>query len=148
MPGGARTRPRRQITAFAYPVGKGEDIGGQAVRAVREVGYRWAVTTIPGYNTSATEPHLLRRISTDPDVPISVLAARLWASGMFSRSLVFVVSFVCAVQPPDEIPFRALLIRMMILLMRTRRWVNEGATILKPLAATYSKDSHCDKEYQ
>jgi peptidoglycan/xylan/chitin deacetylase (PgdA/CDA1 family) len=66
----------RQITAFAYPVGKGEDISGQAVRAVQEVGYRWAVTTIPGYNTSATEPHLLRRISTDPDVPISVLAAQ------------------------------------------------------------------------
>jgi hypothetical protein len=52
---------------------------------------------------------------------------------MFSRSLVFVISFVCAVRPLDEIPFRAPLIRMMI---------------LKPLAATYSKDSHCDKERQ
>ncbi|HEU4781978.1 MAG TPA: polysaccharide deacetylase family protein [Ktedonobacterales bacterium] len=67
----------RQITAFAYPVGKGEDIDERAVRAVREAGYRWAVTTIPGYNTPATKPHLLRRISTDPDEPIPVLAAQV-----------------------------------------------------------------------
>src|SRR6185312_9820505 len=56
----------RQIIAFAYPVGKGEDIDERAVRAVRAAGYRWAVTTIPGYNTPTTKPHLLRRISTDP----------------------------------------------------------------------------------
>ena len=78
----------RQITAFAYPVGKGEDIDERAVRAVREVGYRWAVTTIPGYNTPATEPHLLRRISTDPDEPIPVLAAQavgIWHVFALSR---------------------------------------------------------------
>lgn len=66
----------RQITAFAYPVGKGEDIDERAVLAVREVGYRWAVTTIPGYNTPATEPRLVRRITTDPDEPVPVLAAQ------------------------------------------------------------------------
>jgi peptidoglycan/xylan/chitin deacetylase (PgdA/CDA1 family) len=78
----------RQMTAFAYPVGKGEDIDERAVRAVRQVGYRWAVTTIPGYNTPATEPRLLRRISTDPDEPISVLAAQavgIWHFFALSR---------------------------------------------------------------
>lgn len=78
----------RQITAFAYPVGKGEDIDERAVRAVREVGYHWAVTTIPGYNTPATAPHLLRRISTDPDEPIPVLAAQavgIWHFFALSR---------------------------------------------------------------
>ncbi len=78
----------RQITAFAYPVGKGEDIDERAMMAVREVGYRWAVTTIPGYNTPTTEPHLLRRISTDPDEPISVLAAQaagIWHVFALSR---------------------------------------------------------------
>lgn len=78
----------RQITAFAYPVGKGEDIDERAVQAVREVGYQWAVTTIPGYNTPATAPHLLRRISTDPDEPIPVLAAQavgIWHFFALSR---------------------------------------------------------------
>jgi peptidoglycan/xylan/chitin deacetylase (PgdA/CDA1 family) len=78
----------RQINAFAYPVGKGEDIDERAVRAVGEAGYRWAVTTIPGYNTPATEPHLLRRISTDPDEPIPVLAAQavgIWHVFALSR---------------------------------------------------------------
>ncbi|HKT37703.1 MAG TPA: polysaccharide deacetylase family protein [Ktedonobacterales bacterium] len=78
----------RQVTAFAYPVGKGEDIDERAVLAVREAGYRWAVTTIPGYNTPATEPHLLRRISTDPDEPIPVLAAQavgIWHLFALSR---------------------------------------------------------------
>jgi len=78
----------RQINSFAYPVGKGEDIDERAVRAVREAGYRWAVTTIPGYNTPATEPYLLRRISTDPDEPIPVLAAQaagIWHVFALSR---------------------------------------------------------------
>jgi peptidoglycan/xylan/chitin deacetylase (PgdA/CDA1 family) len=78
----------RQINSFAYPVGKGEDIDERAVRAVREAGYRWAVTTVPGYNTPATEPHLLRRISTDPDEPIPVLAAQavgIWHIFALSR---------------------------------------------------------------
>ncbi len=78
----------RQITAFAYPIGKGEDIDGRAVQAVQEAGYRWAVTTLPGYNTPATEPHLLRRITTDPDEPVSVLAAQaagIWHVFALSR---------------------------------------------------------------
>lgn len=78
----------RQINSFAYPVGKGEDIDERAVRAVGEAGYRWAVTTIPGYNTSATEPRLLRRISTDPDEPIPVLASQaagIWYFFALSR---------------------------------------------------------------
>lgn len=83
-------RLRRQVTAFAYPVGKREDIDTRAVRGVREGGYRWAVTTIPGYNTRMTDPLLLRRISTDPDEPIPVLAAQavgIWHVLALSRLL-------------------------------------------------------------
>src|SRR2546427_3585444 len=34
------------VRTFAYPVGKAEHIGAAALRAVREAGYDWAVTTI------------------------------------------------------------------------------------------------------
>lgn len=49
------------VRTFAYPLGKWEQIGDTARTVVRQAGYRWAVTTLPGVNTARTDPYLLRR---------------------------------------------------------------------------------------
>lgn len=53
------------VCTFAYPIGKAEHIGEEALQAVREAGYDWAVTTIYGINTARSDPRQLRRIETD-----------------------------------------------------------------------------------
>jgi peptidoglycan/xylan/chitin deacetylase (PgdA/CDA1 family) len=50
------------VFAFAYPIGKPEDIGVEGLRSVKEAGYKWALTTIPGENFPQTDPYLLRRL--------------------------------------------------------------------------------------
>lgn len=50
------------VRAFAYPLGRAEHIGAAGLQAVRESGYRWALTTIYGINTPASDPHELRRV--------------------------------------------------------------------------------------
>jgi len=51
--------------AFAYPIGKPKDIGERAVRAVKEAGYSWAVTTVSGVNTPNCNPYQLLRLSSN-----------------------------------------------------------------------------------
>lgn len=64
------------VRTFAYPVGQPEHIGEQALRAVQQAGYNWAVTTTHGFNTSATDPYLLRRVVVDVDQHWLVVAAK------------------------------------------------------------------------
>jgi hypothetical protein len=65
------------ISAFAYPVGKMEDIGERGVPAVREAGYSWAFTTIEGVNTRETDRYLLRRLPGRAEVHWLVVASEL-----------------------------------------------------------------------
>jgi peptidoglycan/xylan/chitin deacetylase (PgdA/CDA1 family) len=67
----------RAISAFAYPVGKMEDIGERGVRAVREAGYSCAFTTIEGVNTRETDRYLLRRLPGRAEVHWLVVASEL-----------------------------------------------------------------------
>ena len=69
------------LHTFAYPVGGPEHIGEHGVCAVRQAGYRWAVTTIYGFNTPLTDPYLLRRIEVDVDQHWLLMAAK--ASGVW-----------------------------------------------------------------
>jgi peptidoglycan/xylan/chitin deacetylase (PgdA/CDA1 family) len=69
------------LQTFAYPVGGPEHIGEHGVCAVREAGYKWAVTTIYGFNTPRTDQYLLRRIEVDVDQHWLLLAAK--ASGVW-----------------------------------------------------------------
>jgi len=55
----------RPVKLFAYPIGKPEDIGEEAIRAVKDAGYSWAVTTASGVNTPDRGPHQLLRFSSD-----------------------------------------------------------------------------------
>jgi O-antigen/teichoic acid export membrane protein/peptidoglycan/xylan/chitin deacetylase (PgdA/CDA1 family) len=77
------------VRSFAYPYGRPRDIGERALRAVREAGYDWALTTIPGFNTPQTDPHLLRRMPADTADHWWILAAE--ATGVWSSLLAFLM---------------------------------------------------------
>lgn len=47
------------VRTFAYPYG---EFGVHGLRSVRATKYDWAVTTMHGFNTSQTDPHLLYRV--------------------------------------------------------------------------------------
>jgi peptidoglycan/xylan/chitin deacetylase (PgdA/CDA1 family) len=51
----------RAPAAFAYPNGASDDYTAAVIRLVRDAGFRYAVTTRFGINTSATSPWELRR---------------------------------------------------------------------------------------
>jgi len=65
------------IRSFAYPVGRLEHIGEEAVQAVREAGYSWAVTTVNGVSTSQSDPYLLERLLGDVSRNWLVMAAEV-----------------------------------------------------------------------
>ncbi|HEX8036876.1 MAG TPA: polysaccharide deacetylase family protein [Ktedonobacterales bacterium] len=69
------------VQTFAYPLGKPEHIGPQALQAAQQAGYRWALTTVRGVNTPQTDPYLLHRIGTNDDDHWLVTAAQ--ASGVW-----------------------------------------------------------------
>ena len=55
------------IRHFAYPNGRREDYGSEAVEAVSRACYRAAVTTVAGINTPSTPPYELRRIASSAE---------------------------------------------------------------------------------
>jgi peptidoglycan/xylan/chitin deacetylase (PgdA/CDA1 family) len=55
----------RSIRTFAYPIGRTEHIGDEAVSTVKEAGYQWAVTTMRGVVTPASDPLRMERILGD-----------------------------------------------------------------------------------
>ena len=63
------------VRTFAYPVGRAEHIGEEAVKAVREAGYCWAVTTVGGVCTLQDDPYLLRRVLGEVNRHWIVMAA-------------------------------------------------------------------------
>ncbi|HZU01816.1 MAG TPA: polysaccharide deacetylase family protein [Ktedonobacteraceae bacterium] len=65
------------VRTFAYPIGGPDHIGTQALKAVREAGYEWAVTAIPGINTEHSDAYQLRRIESGVDHHWLVLAAEI-----------------------------------------------------------------------
>lgn len=74
------------VHIFAYPLGKPEHIGDQALRVVQQAGYDWAVTTIRGFNTAQSDPYLLRRLGMNVDehwLPLAVQVTGIW--DYFSR---------------------------------------------------------------
>ncbi|GCF08212.1 hypothetical protein KDI_17760 [Dictyobacter arantiisoli] len=53
------------IRTFAYPIGRTEHIGEEALKAVREAMYTWAVTTTKGIATPQSDPYRLERVLVD-----------------------------------------------------------------------------------
>jgi peptidoglycan/xylan/chitin deacetylase (PgdA/CDA1 family) len=65
------------VHTFAYPFGKLEHIGKEGLQAVKEAGYKWALTTIEEVNNPQTDPHLLRRLPGDVPQHWLVMASEL-----------------------------------------------------------------------
>jgi len=65
------------VRTFAYPVGKLEHISEEGLQAVKEAGYRWALTTIEELNNLQTDPYLLRRLPGDQAQHWLVMASEL-----------------------------------------------------------------------
>lgn len=65
------------VRSFAYPVGRTEHIGREALRAVQMAGYDWAVTTVAGVNTPQSDPYLLKRVPGDVTRHWLVMAAEV-----------------------------------------------------------------------
>jgi len=84
----------RSIHSFAYPFG---GVGDNGLRAVKQAGFDWAVTTLPGDNTHLSDPHLLRRRNMGDYkhwLVVAAEAAGIW--GFFShlkRGLIHKFSF-------------------------------------------------------
>ncbi len=64
-----------EIRTFAYPVGKNQDISKAAVEAVRNAGYTWAVTALPGIDAPDNEQLLLKRVLVEVGRHWAVMAA-------------------------------------------------------------------------
>ena len=74
------------VRTIAYPVGQIQHLGDNVLQAVQQAGYDWALTTEYGFNTSKSNPYLLRRIEVAAKQHWLIMAAEvagLW--GFFSR---------------------------------------------------------------
>ncbi len=67
-------RLRYSVNIFAYPHGH---IGDYGLHAVKQAEYKWAVTTMPGHNTSRSESYLLKRRSAHADKHVVIMAAEV-----------------------------------------------------------------------
>ena len=72
------------VRIFSYPFGR---IGDHGLHAVKEAGYDWAVTIIPGVNTRRSDPHLLRRRSMDVNNHWLVMDAEIASTWEFFSHL-------------------------------------------------------------
>lgn len=70
------------VRTFAYPIGRLEHIGENAVQAVQRARYDWAVTTVHGIDTPLSDPHQLGRVLGNVTRNWLVMAAEV--SGVWS----------------------------------------------------------------
>ena len=69
------------VRSFAYPIGKPQDIGEEALRAVKEAGFSWAFTTVSGVNTPQSNPYQLLRVPVDVSqhwLTMAALVSGVW----------------------------------------------------------------------
>jgi peptidoglycan/xylan/chitin deacetylase (PgdA/CDA1 family) len=67
----------KRISYFAYPIGSFRNPSIDLEKILREAGYKGAVTTLSGFNTSLTCPYQLRREIAGVSMPKPVLKARV-----------------------------------------------------------------------
>lgn len=66
---------------FAYPFGDRGSYNKQIINIVKEAGYKYAFTILPGFNNKKTDPYALHRDALDPDV--NDLIFKLWFKGCY-----------------------------------------------------------------
>jgi peptidoglycan/xylan/chitin deacetylase (PgdA/CDA1 family) len=55
----------QKVYTFAYPLGRTEHIGSEALKGVRAAEYKWAVTTTSGIATPQSDPYRIERVLVD-----------------------------------------------------------------------------------
>src|SRR5260370_22335548 len=78
------------VDIFAYPYGH---IGDHGHYAVKQSGYKWAVTILPGFTTLQSNPHFLHRMNADAEKHLSVVAAETAGVWNFFTRIKRIVSF-------------------------------------------------------
>jgi len=66
-----------EITCFSYPNGYKPDFNKELISLLRQNGFSCAVTYIPGWNTSRTDPFKLRRVFVRQDEDICIFRNKL-----------------------------------------------------------------------
>lgn len=69
-----------KIQYFAYPSGAYHNPEIDLTEVLRESGYRGAITTVPGFNSTSTNPYLLHRELTCASMPGPVFSARVYGN--------------------------------------------------------------------
>jgi len=69
-----------KIEYFAYPSGAHFNPEINLVEVLKELGYKGAVTTVPGFNRLGSNPYLLRRDLTGASMPGHVFRARVYGN--------------------------------------------------------------------
>jgi peptidoglycan/xylan/chitin deacetylase (PgdA/CDA1 family) len=69
----------RSVESFAYPFGAQANLSPQAEAAAREAGYTSAWTTLPGFNSRATDRFRLHRDNLEPSMDDGLFVA--WIEG-------------------------------------------------------------------
>ncbi len=90
------------VDIFAYPYGHIGDYGPQAVK---QAGYKWAVTTAPGLNTRESNPYLLYRRNADANRSLWVMAADIagvWS--FFTRLKKIAKLLIRPLHPTNNMP--------------------------------------------
>jgi peptidoglycan/xylan/chitin deacetylase (PgdA/CDA1 family) len=68
------------IKYFSYPTGAYKNTEIDLTKLLREIGYKAAVTTITGFNTTNTNPFFLRRELTGAAMPHNLFKARVYGN--------------------------------------------------------------------
>lgn len=67
----------KKVDYFAYPMGGYNNPRLDLVKSLEELGFKAAVTTVPGFNIQGSNPYLLHRDLTDVSMPTPVFSARI-----------------------------------------------------------------------
>jgi peptidoglycan/xylan/chitin deacetylase (PgdA/CDA1 family) len=59
------------VTTFAYPYGRTWDYNDETLGILQELGFRGALTAMPGLNDPATERMALRRLAVNEQTPLA-----------------------------------------------------------------------------
>lgn len=81
----------KEIRFFAYPFGDKKSFNGDVIKAIKEAGFRYAFTILPGINKKSTNPYLLRRDGIN--VAWSNFLLLAWLRGAYDQGKQFLTWF-------------------------------------------------------
>ena len=69
---------------FCYPDGSFASFNSQVVDTVVKCGFKFAFTTINGFNVNVSDPYKLKRIGINPSDPVPVVALKIIIASVLS----------------------------------------------------------------